>query len=185
MRYLAQMMCLLLIILLAYGCVGTEPRPIDVVTEAPLPPQAIETIDTQIPIVSPITNTSGTADLEGAEALEFADEYPDVEHSIKQLGIITEITADTITFDEATWLNKEDLTEDFAGDYSVQLTGKNCTVAIDTESQFWVLWDSHWDQPARISVEDFVEYFNRSLELVCHFYSSEGRLIMLCEQYCA
>jgi len=102
-----------------------------------------------------------------------------------QLGIVTEVSEESVTFDEVLWISGEDLPKDHAGDYELRPTGETVTLTVGEDSKFWILWHVHWIQPARISTADFIKYFNMSAKLVFNFYSTEGMLLMASEQYTA
>lgn len=121
----------------------------------------------------------------GITALEFAEEYPELECDTVQLGVITQITESGITFNEAIWMTRDELPEDFAGDYDVRETGETVTFALDDDCRCWILWHSHWIYPARISAADFVSYCDEQSWPVYWFYSTNGRLLMITEQYTA
>ena len=172
----------LLLTISVFGCKDAAPSPVIDVFQTP---DIVATAQATEEQPQPGATPEDTDPYEGIEVLEFAEEYPNIACEVEQLGVLVEVSESSVTFDEALWLTRNELPADYAGDYAVRLTGNTVTLAIDQYSQFWVLWDSHSYQPARISAADFGTYCDLTQGIVCHFYSNNGVLVMLSEQYTA
>lgn len=155
----------------------TEPSATPVLTPAAYTQSPEPTFDEALFLAA-----SGPA---GITALEFAEEYPELECDTVQFGVITQITESSVTFNEAVWVTGDELPADYAGTYDVRETGETVTFALDDDCRYWILWHAHWIYPARISAADFVSYCDEQSWPVYWFYSVDGHLLMITEQYTA
>jgi hypothetical protein len=119
---------------------------------------------------------------EGLTALEFAEEYPAPACDEIQFGYLTCFEDGKITFDEALWLTGDDVP--YGEPYAIETTGRSITLEAEEDCQFWILWVSNWMYPARVGEADFIVYCGMpGSPLPFHFYISDDRVMMVCEQY--
>lgn len=182
MKRIAQIICASILVLLALcGCEGNHAPAETVVIVTPTPELSASAVTENVD-ATPDVVESPLPGPEGMTALEFAENYPEIECDTVQLGVITEITDKSVTFNKAIWLYGDELPKDYSADYCVQETGETAIFELRNDCQFWILWHAHWINPARICLTDFVRYCDESSWPVYWFYSIGDHLLMVTEQ---
>lgn len=178
--------CVFLLMMLIIGCTSRQAVPApsetaDIILTPSTPSTTNEPTISQYPFWMEDYDGHGAPD--GITALEFSDRFPVLEESVEQLGEITELTNDRVTFKELVWLEGDDLPEGYEGPYEIEPTGEIFTYELIKNVEIWILWSDHVAYPARISVSDFSEYSKTCSWPVFRFYSVNNQLVMISEQY--
>ncbi|HWQ57849.1 MAG TPA: hypothetical protein VN540_02425 [Clostridia bacterium] len=189
--------CLLLTALFALaGCAGEE------VVEITEPPASTPVVPRTPPLsATPSPEPTYEEPLyheenapKGLTALEFAEEYPEPVCDEMRYGYIVALADGEVTFEDIHWYTYEerqawmqvgpDETPREEEPPLYEPTGESLAYDVAEDCQYWILWESHFIYPARISAEDFDAYLAMTnWPMIFRLYISGGCVVLIGEQY--